>query len=316
MGLFSKIKKFDGWLTINMQVDGIYLVHVKSAVGARPQVCSVAFYSCDVAQRVKTLEKIARECQVDRYQCTYLLNPGEYQLLSVEAPNVPNDELKTAVRWRIKDVLDFQVDDAVIDILHVPIDQNTPERKGGLFAVAANGASIRQHQELFESAKFDLRVIDIPELAQRNISALLETPGRGLALLACDNAGVLLTITFEGELCLSRRFDVTLAQLVQPDVGQRSASFERITLELQRSFDHFESQFRFIAVAKLLLAPFGDGGGDLQAYLGANLYMPVEPLRLDSLLDLSRVPDLKQPRPQQVYFSAIGAALRSEATPA
>ena len=316
MGLFSKIKKFDGWLTINLQVDGIYLVHVKAMVGNKPQVGSVAFYPCDPIQRGKTLEKIAHECHLQRYQCTNLLNPGEYQLLSVEAPNVPNDELKTAVRWRIKDVLDFPVDDAVIDVLTLPSDKNTPERKSGLFAVAASGASIRQRQELFESAHVGLSAIDIPEMAQRNLSALLETPGRGLALLACDNAGVLLTITFEGELCLSRRFDVTLAQLVQLDVGQRSTSFERITLELQRSFDHFESQFRFIAVSKLLLAPFGDGAGDLQAYLSANLYMPVETLRLDGLLDLSRVPDLRQPRPQQVFFSAIGAALRREATPA
>lgn len=313
MGLFSKTKKIDGWLTINIQADGIYLVHVKSGSAGKPQVGSVAFYPCDKAQVVKTLEKVAREYRLERYQCTNLLNPGEYQLLSVEAPNVPRDELKTAVRWRIKDVLDFPVDDAMIEVLDIPVDKNTPERKSGLFAVAASGQSIRQRQSLFEAADVPLGVIDIPEMAQRNISALLEPVGRGLALLACDSVGVLLTITFEGELCLSRRFDVTLAQLVQVDLGQRSAVFDRITLELQRSFDHFESQFRFIAVAKLMLAPFADNGTDLHDYLSGNLYMPVETVKLEKLFDLSRVPDLKQARSQQVFFSAIGAALRQPA---
>lgn len=313
MGLFFKTKKIDGWLTINIQTDGIYLVHVNADAAEKPQVVSVAFYPCDTSQVAKTLEKVAREFHLERYHCTNLLNPGEYQLLSVEAPDVPRDELKTAVRWRIKDVLDFPVDDAVIDVLDMPVDKDTPERRGGLFAVAASGQSIRYRQSLFEAAEVPLNVIDIPEMAQRNISALMEPAGRGLALLACDNAGLLLTITFEGELCLSRRFDVTLAQLVQVDAVQRSAVFDRITLELQRSFDHFESQFRFIAVAKLMLAPFGDGGADLQEYLSGNLYMPVETVKLEKLFDLARVPDLQQARSQQVFFSAIGAALRQSA---
>lgn len=313
MGLFSKTKKIAGWLTINIQADGIYLVQVKPVVDARPQVGLTAFYPADKFQLQKVLEKISRELHFSRYHCINLLNPGEYQLLSVEAPNVPRDELKTAVRWRIKDVLDFPIDDAVIDVLEVPVDKNAPERKSSMFAVAAPGQSIRQRQDLFEQAGLPVSVIDIPEMAQRNFSAMLEPEGRGLALLTCDNAGVLLTITFEGELCLTRRFDVTLAQLLQVDVGLRSASYDRITLELQRSFDHFESQFRFIAVAKLIIAPFGDGGSGLQDYLAGNLYMPVEALQLESLVDISRSANLKQPQQQQTFFSAIGAALRPAA---
>lgn len=312
MGLFSKTKKIAGWLAINMQLDGIYLVHVTSVANNKPKVDLLAFYPADKTLVTKTFERIGKELHLERYRCSNLLNQGEYQLLSVEAPNVPRDELKTAVRWRVKDALDFRIDDAVIDVLEVPVDQNAPERKGALFAIAANGEFIRQRQETFELGKLAVRVIDIPEMAQRNISALLEPEGRGLALLSCDADGVLLTVTFGGELCLARRFDLSLGQLLDADPDQRTASYDRITLELQRSFDHFESQFRFIAIAKLVLAPLGEDDISLQQYLSSNLYMPVELLELDALLDLTAVPELQQPRYQQRFFLALGAALRIE----
>ena len=38
-----------------------------------------------------------------------------------------------------------------------------------------------------------LEVVDVPELAQRNLAHLLELEGRGLALLALDERGGLLT---------------------------------------------------------------------------------------------------------------------------
>ena len=60
------------------------------------------------------------------------------------------------------------------------------------------------------------------------------------------------------------------------------------------------------------LAPLGDGNAGLQEYLSANLYMPVEPLNLEAVLDISKVPALEQPAQQQRYFMALGAALRHE----
>ena len=312
MRLFSKTTKTAGWLSINIEGDGIYMAHVTPVPAAQSQVGLIAFYPADKSQVQPTMEKIAKELHADRYECTNLLNPGEYQLLSVDTPNVPQDELKTAIRWRLKDMLDFHIDDATIDVLDIPGDKNAPERKGAMYAVAAHSPFIRQRQTLFEQLKIPLSVIDIPEMAQRNISALLEPQDRGLALLSFDNAGGLLTVTFAGELYLSRRFDVTLEQLRQTDIDQKNACYDRVTLELQRSFDHFERQFRFIAVAKLMLAPLGEGSAGLQEYLAANLYMPVETLNLDAVLDISKVPELEQASQQQRYFMALGAALRQE----
>jgi MSHA biogenesis protein MshI len=257
------------------------------------------------------LEKAAREVRAGTRHCTTLMRPGEYQLLSVETPNVPADEVKTAVRWRLKDVLDFPVDEATLDVLDIPVDPHAAVRaQRMMFVVAARNSMVAPLQKMFAAAKTELSVIDIPELAQRNIAAMLEPDGRGVAMLSFDQDSALLTVSCGGELYLSRRIDIALAQLADPDHERRIQSFDRITLELQRSLDNFERQFSYISVSKLVLGPSEVSG--LDAYLSSNLYTPVETLDLGSLFDLQHAPELAGKAAQQRFFLPLGAALRSE----
>lgn len=312
MGLFTKTKKIAGWMAISFQEDGICAAYINRMPSAKPVVESVAFYPAAKSSASAPLEKLAKELHADCHQCLTTLASSEYQLLSVDAPNVPPDELKTAIRWRLKDMLDFHIDDATIDVLDIPVDKNTPVRNRSMYAVAARNQVVQQRQELFSAAKIPLSVIDIPEMAQRNISALFEPDGRGLALLSFDAEGGLLTVTYDAELYLSRRIDASLSQLVQADIAQRTACYDKITLELQRSLDHFDRQYHSIAVAKLMLSPLGEAATGLQEYLAANLYIPVEVLNLETVLDISKVPALKTAEQQRNYFMTLGAALRHE----
>jgi MSHA biogenesis protein MshI len=213
------------------------------------------------------------------------------------------------MRFRLKDILDFPVDDATFDVVEIPLDPNAAARpQQSVFAVAARNAVVRARQTLFQQARLELGAIDIPEMAQRNVSSMLEPEGRGVAMLSFGEDGGLLTVSWRGELYLSRRIDVTLAQLLDADHERKHHAFDKITLELQRSLDHVERQFSFVSVAKLVLAPSGAGG--LEEYLSSNLYTRVETLDLASLLDLHRVPELLGAGAQQRFFVAIGAALR------
>jgi MSHA biogenesis protein MshI len=312
MGLFKKDKKLAGWLSIVLGDEGIRAAHINRPSSGAPQVEWVANFPAIKSAGDKPLDRLAKEAHANRYTCTTLLAPSEYQLLSVEAPTVPAEELKTAIRWRLKDMLDFHVDDATIDVFDVPADKDAPVRNHSMYAVAARNQIVQRRQALFEEAKIDLKAIDIPDLAQRNISVLLEPPGRGLAMLSFDESGGLLTVTYKGELYLARRIDVTLPQLAAAAGEQKSGLYDRITLELQRSLDHFDRQYHFITVAKLLLAPMGEESAPLSASLKENLYTPVDSLDLDTVLDLSKVPELKTSAMQQHYFFTLGAALRHE----
>ncbi len=299
-------------MSIILEEDVIRAAHIKQISQAKPSVEWIASYPSQKTSGDKVLEKLGKELHSNNYLCTTLLGGKEYQLLSVEAPNVPSEELKTAIRWRLKDMLDFRVDEATIDVFDVPIDKDAPSRNHTMYAVAARNQLIEKRQTLFADAKIALKAIDIPDLAQRNISALLEPPGRGIAMLFFDKDGGLLTVTYGTELYLSRRIDVTLMQLSNASGDDRISLFDKITLELQRSLDHFDRQFHFITLSKLMLGPLGEAAQGLQEYLGSNLYLPVDTFTLDAVLDLAKVPDLRNIDAQQCYFYTLGAALRVE----
>ena len=311
MGFFSKAQNNAAWLAMVPQRDGIAAASVRRGAddGAKPAVTHAVFFPG--APSADSLDKAAKEMHSASYRCTTVLGGGDYQFMSVESPNVPRDELKAAMRWRLKDILDFPIDEATFDVLDVPLDPNAVVRpQQSVFAIAARNGVVAARQKLFNDAKVKLRVIDIPEMAQRNVSALLEQDGRGVAVLAFGEDGGLLTVSWRGELYLSRRIDATLAQILDADHDRKHQSFDKITLELQRSLDNFERQFSFISVAKLVLAPTGATG--LEEYLSSNLYTRVETLDLATLFDLERVPDLADPARQQRFFVPIGAALRME----
>ena len=312
MRFFKKARKKDGWLSIAVQRDGVAATSVKRTAEGKPFVRFAHFLPGQADAGV--LEKAGREGHANAFRCATLLGAGEYQLISVEAPNVPKEELRTAIRWRLKDILDFPVDDATVDVLEIPVDAGSGARaQQSVFAVAARNSVIKPRQQLFLEAKVDLSVIDIPEMAQRNISAMLEPDGRGVAMLSFGLDGGLLTVSFRGELYLSRRVDVSLDLLLDPDHERKHAAFDRITLELQRSLDHFERQFSFISVSKLVLAPSEVSG--LDEYLSSNLYMPVESIDLASVFDFSRTPELLDKAMQGRFFLPLGAALRTEGAP-
>jgi MSHA biogenesis protein MshI len=312
MRLFKKANKSGGWMAISLAGDSINVAHILRSPSGKPVVTLAATYGSMGSSIETSLQSLAKECHAERYQCTTLLAPSEYQILAVDSPTVPPAELKTAIRWRLKDMLDYHIDDATIDVLDIPQDKNAPARSHSMYAIAAPSRSVDRLQTLFGQAKIPLSVIDIPETAQRNIAALVEPEGRGVAMLSFDTEGGLLTFSAGGELYMARHIDVALPQLAQSESEQKAVALDRIILELQRSLDHFDRQYHYVALAKLVLAPIGSPGIGLQEYLAENLYIPVESLNLETVLDLSKVPTLKRPDEQQRHFMTLGAALRHE----
>ncbi len=306
--LFKQAKHNAGWFAIGIGETGVHFAQVK-LVGSRPQVVECAFFPVtEVTPAV--LEKLRRDARIGDFQFTTLLSPSEYQMLLVEAPNVPVDEFKTAIRWRIKDALSYHVDDATVDVLQIPANKNASERPQSLYAVAASNNTIQKLIALFESAKIELNVIDIPEMAQRNIAELFEEKGRGLALLAFDDNGGLLTITCDGELYLARRFEITIGQLQDANESLRQQYLDRVELELQRSLDYFGRQYHHIPVQRLLVVAPDQSG--LVKILDANLDLPVEQLDLAQVMDISVAPELADSEFVAYALPALGAALRRE----
>lgn len=297
-------------MCINLLPDRVDVSHVLAAGRARPEVLLCDSFRKE-GDNAETLRRLKRELRLDRYRCTTLLASGDYQMLQVEAPaNVPPQEAKSAARWRIKDLIDYPVETATVDALFIPF--NGTGRASQMFAVAAKNEVIAATVRPFEEAEIPLEVIDIPELAQRNLARLLEEEGRGLALLSFNESGGLLTFTGGGELYMYRRMDILLRSFAAAGPEQRQALHERVVLELQRSLDHFDRQFRHLAISQVVVAPV-PGAEDLPENLAANLDVPVAALDLAQVMDFPHIPELKEPARQVQCLRLLGAALREEA---
>jgi MSHA biogenesis protein MshI len=306
--VFKQSSRGSGWIAVVIGKRGVHIAQAKY-VGTRPQVTRCSFYPLSEVTSA-ALEKVRKEAQLDESRFTTLLSANEYQLLMVDAPNVPVDELKTAIRWKIKDSISYHVDDATIDMVQIPTNKYGGDRPQSLYAIAASNETIRKRIALFEKAKIELSVIDIPEMAQRNIAALFETEGRGLAMLAFGDEGGMLTITCDGELFLARRIEITLGQLQDADEALRQQYLDRVELEVQRSLDYFDRQFHHIPVNRLLLSAPEFLGMD--KVLSNNLGIPVAMLDLTQGMDIIAVPELLDSEYVCHALPALGAALRQE----
>ena len=301
-------KSAPGWLVFQLDESTVSVAHVRPD-GGRPAVEFAQERDWD-PKEPKSLERVAKEFGARRFACTTLLKPSEYQILLVEAPAVKRDELKPAIRWRIKDMLDYHVDDATIDILDLPVPAGGPARPHQMYAVAARNETIRATVDRFEGAGIPLSVIDIPDVAQRNAALLFEPEQRGAVALTFDAHGGLITAVFDGELYLSRRLDITAEQLAEGG-EERARLLERILVETQRSLDHCERSFPFFSLARVLLGPVPDESG-LQAHLAANLYLPVEPLDLAQVMRLPAASAAWDVAERARWLKLLGAGLRVE----
>jgi len=306
MNLFSKSPR-PGWLCLNLYPDRVDLSHVLVAGKPRPEVLLCESFRKE-GDEVETLKRLRRELNLGRYHCMTLLKPREYQLFPVDTPKVPATEARSAVRWSIKDMLDYPVESAMVDALHVPASDGSAQ-SSQMLVVAARNELIAETLKPFNDADIELDVIDIPELAQRNIAKYLEQEGRALALLCFDHDAATLTFTSGAELYQSRRIDVALKDF--EDDAAAEGLRDRIALELQRSLDHFDRQFRNIAVSRVVIAQV-PGGERLAEYLNSNLTLPVEQFDLEKIMDFPGVPELRDPLRQTQCLQLIGAAMREQ----
>jgi MSHA biogenesis protein MshI len=312
MGFFSRSKEIDGWHAVSFQGGDALAVHVRRPSSGKPVVSMIASEPMDGAPPTEVLGRLAKSWQGQKHACTTVVNSDSYEFLPVDAPHVPPAELKSAIAWTVTSLIDFSNEEATIDVLSVPHDQANAHRPRAMYAVVTRAKLSNDIQRCFQDAKLSLKVIDIPEMAQRNVAGLLETEGRALALLSFDAGGGLLTFTSGGELYLARRIPITPQQLLDSAPESRERYQEDVALEIQRSIDHFGREFSWVGLDCLLVAPIGDDHGGLVDYLSANISTPVAALNLESIFDMSRVPELKSLRAQEKYFMTLGLALRHE----
>ena len=231
----------------------------------------------------------------------------DYQLVQVEAPDVPANELRAAVRWKMRDVVTFPVEDATVDVFDVP---SSPRRTQShmKFAVAARNDAIKKIVDLLEHRARGFDSIDIPELCLRNLCVLLPQDEKGVALLALSEDFAQLVITRKGVLYVARRIELMKRDDIDLDESHSDIAAGALALEIQRSVDYYESHFDQPAIHDLVIAPSEPRTRQLVRALTSETSLNIEVFEVERYFEVAPGIEIDTRWPGLI---ALGAALRT-----
>jgi MSHA biogenesis protein MshI len=303
LSLFKRARHTGSQIGVFATADGVAAAQVSAASPGRKPRLERCVYEVrgDQDPFVRVVSKLSSG---RRASTISVLDPAGYHLLLVEAPDVPADELRAAVRWRIKDLIDFHIDDAVIDVFEMP-----RHARGGtnrmMYAVTAKAEFVKQQIDAIEGAGLKLDVIDIPELALRNIASLLEVEGRGTAFLHLADRRSTLLLVRQGILYLTRHIETGAVTLGEAGELRREL-VAGLALEVRRSLDYFESHYEQASIPQLYTSGLEPAD---QEELARDLGLTVREVDLMAAFETT---EELSPWMQRLCLPAVGAALRHD----
>ena len=287
-----------------MTAEGIAVAHYDAATGTSLNQCqwiaNVNFNSPDpLKQRID-------DWKLAGCETSFVLSPQDYQLILVEAPSVDDSELKEAIRWRVKDLVSYDIATAVVDYIPLPEDAYRG-RSNMIYAVVMPETLGSQIESFVNDLGLVLDTIDIPELALMNLSELHDSDSPlSRACLCLQETTSYINLISESSLYLTRQVDIPSGLLEAED--DRVADMASSTiLDIQRSLDYYESQIGKPPCMKLLICPLQSGETPLLSQFRHNLGVEIEQLDLGELLNC-REP--LSPEQQSLTVVAVAGALR------
>lgn len=156
-----------------------------------------------------------------------VLDDADYELLLVEAPAIPDEELSAALEFRIADLLTLPVAETSIQAVRLP-DDAYRGRMSMAHVVAAANTIIEEHVSWAKQLNLTLKLITVPEFCLLNLLALLDME-QGIALLDLSEAQGRIRLYQQGALYLTRPVEVGLNAL---DIQEDISSSEELGLDI------------------------------------------------------------------------------------
>jgi len=294
-------KSVPGLVGLEISDQGICLAHVDDSTSQPTlQTCEMLMANEGWDPKEQLRERV-KQLKLTGMRCNVVLPAGSYNLLLVEAPNVPDEELRDAIRFRVKDMISFPLEDALIDVFPLPADSSRSGRKM-VYAVATQESKVRDIMALIDDVELELAYIDISEMALRNITEKLDVGQRGVAIVRLLQGQATLALMRDGNMYLSRQFDLPYNAGLLDDLPE-----DQLVLELQRSLDYYERQMGQAPPASICLCGDNVTADKVSENFNASVAAQVSVLQLAQSLN---APESLDESLLQLCVTAIGGALR------
>lgn len=245
----------------------------------------------------KALTEDVERLKIVGQSCRLILAPRQYQLLLMDAPNVPEEEMVKALRWRLKGLVDYPLNDIALDVFLVPPHGVGGQRKK-VFVAVTPLSHLKANLALFESAYLEVNTVSIAELALINL--VTSHQGMPVMLISREEAHYQMQILYEEQLYLVRELALT-----QEIIHEETPAAQNFLLEVQRSLDYCLSELKLPSPNQILFTPSFYQEEDLLKFLQRELGKDTKFIDLNHLLTMKAPLNLKDQ--MDVFFSIAGA---------
>lgn len=262
------------------------------------------------SKKQAALEELSEKYNLKQFDCYLVLASDDYWLISLEAPQVSDDEMLDAVRWKISEMVDFPVEGALLDYYDMPASTRANSAK--MIEVVATPQSVVQPLvDLCLSCQLNLKIITTQEIALKNLASLLPENDRGVAVLHLQKSTGQIIIQQQDTLYLNRKIASGYKRLGLDDIAltDEQIGFEQsgLALEIQRSIDYVESTFELHTSSDIAVLPLPKNTQGLLNFLNNNYGITARVMDLSTIIegDFSFFSDLTQ----SLCAPVIGATL-------
>lgn len=298
LSLFQRKVKKGGLTSVVFTTEGIAFAHTtKKQSELKLDLCDFQPSSAPLKETSKFTNYVNSKA-LDGTQASIVLPQDCYQILLVEKPSVPDAELIDALRWRVKDMVSFDIEQTIIDYVELPEDAYR-NRSKMVYVVVAQQEKVESYIAWCQEIGLCPVIVDVPELALLNLSEDLADEEAGLAVFFMDAKNSSINLMSDSALYFTRQLQYSLYSSPESAGGA--------VLEMQRSMDYYESQIGKPPCVRLIVFPMLMDDDPLISELRYNLPLDIHSLNLENLVDT----DLElSAELQKKATIAIAAALR------
>ena len=256
---------------------------------------------------------LQRENPLPALPCHISLSHHYYNMLLVDAPDVPDGELREAVKWRVKDLITQPIEQMVVDVFRLPADAYRGRMKM-LYTALMEKAHVASLVETCEALQLPLQSVGIAELALaamvRN-QAELENLGLALLFLTGDDGSI--NLVENGLLYLTRNLEMNAMGGYSNTIEFNQDPTDNLALDIQRSLDYYESQLGKSGVNRLYVIT--ESVEQQQWCDGLSQRLPIKaiPFELSGCVDYAADLTILQ---QGLLAPAVGIAMGADRVPA
>ena len=297
LSLNKKNSKDTGRVCLRTCEEGVSLA-VSKLVGSNLTLQHCQFFSAlDLVDTPDLVAEFIDKHHLQNVNCSLVLSPLEYHLLLTDVPQVSESEICDALWWKVKDLVNFSIDNAQIDYLELPNDDQV-HRARKIYAVVANKSKVKAKVAWAQALGLNPTAVEIPETALLHIASKLCPDVVGTSILFVEAEQSLLMLMSQGHMYLTRTLQYNYLDRM-----------EAVVLDLQRSMDYYESQIGKPPCQKVIVLPQQPHDSPMMSTLLSNMGVEVTTFDINQLVTSDNEISIEI---QQHCLVAISGALRLE----